>query len=198
MKKTVLSIVLASTLLLTACSTSNAKKESETTTTAAETTTTTEATTTTEETTTAPAENVIIPLFKSSLTVEDIKKIKPEDLSNFKKFTTEYFPVSASSGKYYKFDDHESFTICSSNNKDNKIDITLFFFECSGDVANTAKFSGGDGTLKSQIPFIPLFYNQTKGCLVGYRDAMINAHKFTFVEKYIDQMVDADPSEYGL
>lgn len=48
MKKTIFSIVLASTLLLTACGTSTGKKESETTTTL---TTTSETVTTTEETT---------------------------------------------------------------------------------------------------------------------------------------------------
>ena len=198
MKKTLFSIVLASALMLTACGTSNAKKESEAATTASE--TTTEATTTTESetTTTEPAEDVIKPLFKSSLTLDDIKKISPEDLSNFEKFITEYFAVTNTSGKYYQIDGLETVTLASSSNKSNTVDAHLFFFKAGADVANTARFEGGDGTLKSQIPFIPLFYNQTKGCLVGYRDAMINAHKFTFVEKYNDMMVDANPADYGL
>ena len=55
MKKTLFTIVLASTLLLTACGTSNGKKESETTT-ATITTSETETTTTAEATTTASEE----------------------------------------------------------------------------------------------------------------------------------------------
>ncbi len=198
MKKTVLSIVLASALLLTACGTSHAKKETEATTTTSE--TTTEATTTTESetTTTEPAEDVIKPLFKSSLTLDDIKKVAPEDLSNFDKFCNEYFSVTNTSGKYYQIEGLETVTLSASTDKNRKTDVQFFFFKAGADVANTGKFSGTDGTLHSQTPFIPLFYNETKGCLVGYRDAMINAHKFTFVEKYTDMMVEVSPSEYGL
>lgn len=198
MKKSLFAIFLTSTLLLTACSTSNAKKESEATTTASETTTEVTTTTESETTTTEPAEDVIKPLFKSSLTLDDIKKVAPEDLSNYDKFCNEYFSVTKTSGKYCQIEGLETVTLSSSTDKNRKTDAQLFFFKAGADVANTGKFSGTDGTLHSQIPFIPLFYNETKGCLVGYRDAMINAHKFTFVEKYTDMMVEVSPSEYGL
>lgn len=207
MKKTIATLLLAATLMLTACSNSatpsTTNSETTTETTTEITTTTTEATTTTTTTTsTVPEEDELIPLFKSNLSIDDIKKATPEDLHNFDKFSSKFFSLKDSGkkkgkAKLYQIEGGESFTIRSYSDKTQTIDVKLYFYKAGKDVAVVAEH-GNDTKLKSQSPFVPLFYNKTKRCLVGYRDFMINKHQFTFCEKYITDTVQVYQKEYGL
>lgn len=90
MKKTLLSIVLAS-LLLTACGTSNAKKESETGVASTETTvnSTTEVTTTTEETTTTEAATT------SGISINDIFEATKAAVNDYLK-NSNCYPIDTS------------------------------------------------------------------------------------------------------
>ena len=139
----------------------------------------TEEMTTVEETS---ANEGIIPLFKSEYTVDDIKKISPEELQTFDNFC-KYFPVEI----LYQKDD--GFTICNLVYEDhfklgsmdgNFYDVGFLVygkpgcaltgsydtaFELSTEWADICYEYYDDST---GYGFIPLFYDKERYCLVGY------------------------------
>ena len=212
--KKITALVLMSAVMvsLCACDSSTAETEGSTAETTAEVTETelTEATeeSTAEETTEAQAEDVIIPLFDYVYT-NDIKQMPPESVaSDFYNTIAPYMPLStvtevadANMTVYHFTIDgvpHASFTLGDRGTASTELEVYLCV---SNDGVSTTSFSTSTGGSDS-IDFIPLFYNETKGCLVGY--SMYNLNNPGFREVYWDSViniaipVDADPGEYGL
>ena len=139
----------------------------------------TEAVTTAEETS---ANESIIPLFKSEYTIDDIKKISPEELQTFDTFC-KYYPVEILDQK------DDGFTICNLVYEDhfklgsmdgNFYDVGFLVYGKPGcaltGIYDTAfELSTEQGDLFYEYyddstgrGFIPLFYDKERYCLVGY------------------------------
>ena len=234
MKKKALAIVLAaSMLMMTACSTAKETTESSGFVTEATTTATTESITTdsTAATTVSdnqPGEEVIIPLFPEE-NREQIYQMDPIELLKFGNFyqmfnihgsgktdyvvdglaggelellTNDYFnnsyeisaPPSDSSSTTYPTTIYVSQSMNNQITNDPNSPVVLVFY------VDGAKVGATMGN------FIPLYYNETRHCFVGYlidfNESTGEAEGFRLVEKYYNgnywPVVDvADPSLYG-
>ena len=167
--------------------------------------TTTEATTTTtEETTEAQAGDVIIYLYDYWA---DVKNMPPEKVaSDFYNTIAPYMPLStvtedadANMTVYRLTIDgvpQASFILGNGGDSSTEVEVYLCISTAG---ASTTSFNTSTGN--SSIDFIPLFYNQTKKCLVGYSG--YNSSNPGFSEAYWDDVlrtsitVPVDPSLYG-
>ena len=134
----------------------------------------TEEVTTVEETS---ANESIIPLFKSEYTIDDIKKISPEELQTFDTFC-KYYPVEILDQK------DDGFVICklAYGDRFKLIDLSGEIYDIENLICGKpggALHSGLATTVSRDIMYeyydsskgyglIPLFYNSNYCCLVGY------------------------------
>lgn len=231
MKKKALAIVLAaSMLMMTACSTAKETTESSGFVTEATTTATTESITTdsTAATTVSdnqPGEEVIIPLFPEEKR-EQIYQMDPMELIKFSQFY-QMFNIHGSG----KMDQGEggielltndylnrSYEVSNapSNSSRTTHTITIYIKQSmnnqivnNSDGPLTFTYYVDDVEVLSSGRFIPLYYNETKQCFVGYwytlNQSTGEAESYTFVEWYYNGestpmvgVVDvADSSLYG-
>lgn len=231
MKKKALAIVLAaSMLMMTACSTAKETTESSGFVTEATTTATTESITTdsTAATTVSdnqPGEEVIIPLFPEE-NREQIYQMDPMELIKFSQFY-QMFNIHGSG----KMDQGEggielltndylnrSYEVSNapSNSSRTTHTITIYIKQSmnnqivnNSDGPLTFTYYVDDVEVLSSGRFIPLYYNETKQCFVGYwytlNQSTGEAESYTFVEWYYNGestpmvgVVDvADSSLYG-
>ena len=213
MKKIVATILCLGVAISTLCSCSSTGNDGEqpaeeTTTkqTEATETTTEETTTTVEETTEAQAGDVIIYLF-DYIWANDIKNMPPENVaSDFYNTIAPYMPLStvtedadANMTVYRLTIDgvpQASFILGNGGDSSTEVEVYLCISTAG---ASTTSFNTSTGN--SSIDFIPLFYNQTKKCLVGYSG--YNSSNPGFSEAYWDDVlrtsitVPVDPSLYG-
>ncbi|MBR3340956.1 MAG: hypothetical protein IKG30_04980 [Clostridiales bacterium] len=173
-KRKVLTAVLAATLLMTACSSKTGNDETENTdtksTSAEETTVTTE---------TEPEGDVIIPLYKPEFE-DEIREVNPVDLFYFEHFE-HYFPISSvkedeNGRKMYQLEYGNTFDLTY-----DAFDLEFGYSLEGIDPMTTTSVeiyfmqnisfqivASADGNSDNMSNFVPLFYNQTKGCLAGY------------------------------
>ena len=149
-------------------------------------------------------EVVIIPLYDSAYE-SDILSSSPDSFKSFSTFGT-YCPfhstqeTTVNGDTFYQLDTVNSVTLKSAptDGERSTYEAELYFWHredtdllvvtCEGDGIKGGGF----------VDFVPLFYNQTKGCFAGYSFK----DEATFTEYYYSKdvgrfiIVDADPSEY--
>ena len=167
---------------------------------------TTEETTTTSEPT--DTQDIIIPLCDYYIYTNEIKQLSPESVaSDFYNSMAPYMLLStvtedanANMTVYRLVVDgvpQASFTLGNTGNDSTEVEVYLCI---STEGVSTTSFN--TSTDNSSIDFIPLFYNETKKCLVGYSG--YNSSNPGFSEAYWDNVlrttitVPVDPSLYGL
>jgi hypothetical protein len=163
---------------------------------------TTEPTTTVEQQT----QDVIIPLFDAPYESE-VRQVAPEQWnSNYEQTYACYFPListgnTVGDATIYQFADsnyaaRETFTLSNGAGVTTEVAVYLCVRENG---ASTISFEANVST--DSIDFVPLFYNQTKQCLVGYSG--YNTDNPGFREVYWDNVInitiptDVDPALYG-
>ena len=162
----------------------------------------------TESVTTEPVaeEDVIIPLFDAPYESE-VRQVAPEQWnSNYEQTYACYFPListgnTVGDATIYQFADsnyaaRETFTLSNGAGATTEVAVYLCVRENG---ASTISFEANGST--DSIDFVPLFYNQTKQCLVGYSG--YNTDNPGFREVYWDNVInitiptDVDPALYG-
>ena len=198
MKRIVLALVLViSILMMTACSSS--------------------AGTTTESTTGEP--DVIIPLYASSKESE-IRNVTPIDLYNYDTFVEYFNPVTPTgrtldkgqsidaigAGSTFTLNGHPTM-----DDPDKSYSVDIYFYRKNTDSNEVVFYCECEGFPSSNNDlFMPLWYNQTKKCLVGYYKNYDNdANDYTscdLMEMYYcgrnslgpaSSPYEGDPSNYG-
>ena len=181
MKKKVFAAVLAaSMLMMTACgSTQETTVSSNSEETTAEVTTEATAETTEGESevieSEASQDDVIIPLYYSGKENE-IRQVNPADFYDFSNFTTYFYPVTPAgrtldNGFELKTISYGStFTLSADpiDGVDESFEVQIYFYCGDLDTMMYEMYYEVGDTSGVMDSFIPLWYNQTKGCLVGY------------------------------
>ncbi len=164
--------------------------------------TATEPTTTVEQQT----QDVIIPLFDAPYESE-VRQVAPEQWNlNYEQTYACYFPListgnTVGDATIYQFADsnyaaRETFTLSNGAGATTEVAVYLCVRENG---ASAISFEANGST--DSIDFVPLFYNQTKQCLVGYSG--YNTDNPGFREVYWDNVInftiptDVDPALYG-
>ncbi len=164
--------------------------------------------TTTEPTTVEPTDtqsgDVIIPLY-DYIYADEIRQMSPESVaSDFYNTIAPYMVLGTvtedSNMTVYRFTidgvPQTSFTLGNTGNNATEVEVYLCISTAG---VSTTSFNTSTGN--SSIDFIPLFYNQTKKCLVGYSG--YNSGNPAFSEAYWDDVlrtsitVPVDSSLYG-
>ena len=218
-KSKVLAAVLAASILMTACSSNTGKDVS-----GEDVTDSMSEEVTTETTEEVPEGDEIIPLYKAEYE-EEIRKINPLDLLYFDHFS-QYFPLTSAKEdeqgrKLYQLENGNSFDLTYDDfdlavgygleGIDPKTTTTVEMYFIS-DFNLTIRAESDENSAKINN-FVPLFYNQTKGCLVGYKITAGNNpaesevklsevhHGYTealsFGQDSTGAMIEIDPGEYG-
>jgi len=129
----------------------------------------------------------IIPLFKSEYESE-VKQASRLDLFKFDRFE-KYFPIATGDkgDNMYKLECDRPITLKVEPNMIDfngvtvkSITIGVYFEKTSGETEIEAYYEL-NGEMRSMGSFVPLFYNEVKGCLVGYVPEMEN-----LVERYCE------------
>ena len=161
-------------------------------------------TTTTVEPTDTQSGDVIIPLY-DYIYAEQIRQMSPESVaSDFYNTIAPYMVLGTvtedSNMTVYRLTidgvPQTSFTLGNTGNNATEVEVYLCISTAG---VSTTSFNTSTGN--SSIDFIPLFYNQTKKCLVGYSG--YNSGNPAFSEAYWDDVlrtsitVPVDSSLYG-
>lgn len=178
----------------------------------------------TEEPTTAPTEqptesvtepvgDVIIPLYYSGKESE-IRQVNPADFYDFSNFTMYFYPVTPAgrtldNGFELKTISYGStFTLSADpiDGVDETFEVQIYFYCGDLDTMMYMMYYEVGDTSGVMDSFIPLWYNQTKGCLVGY-NRLNNEGEISYVlyEVYYSPIMGSlsrsqaveDPSLYG-
>ena len=162
-------------------------------------------TTTTVEPTDTQSGDVIIPLY-DYIYADQIRQMSPESVaSDFYNTIAPYMVLGTvtedSNMTVYRLTidgvPQTSFTLGNTGNNATEVEVYLCI-----STAGVSTTSFNTSTDNSSIDFIPLFYNETKKCLVGYSG--YNSSNPGFSEAYWDNVlrttitVPVDPSLYGL
>ena len=137
---------------------------------------TTEPTVTAEPTTEPPTGDVIIPLYSSTCTLDEIKQVSIADLFQYYNFALYFNPVTTDKFTenglpLYQLNAGNTFQMINPADTEStpvNVEIYFFFDEVTGNNVNLYYII--DGTNNS-MPFLPILYNQSKGCFVGYNDS---------------------------
>lgn len=215
MKKRALAIVLVASMLMTACSTAKETTKGSDLTTVVSSNSETEAETTENtaeaEKTTEQKEDTIIPLFEAPY-IDDVKKVSPEKWSTDYKNTYALYYTLISTGRTTGDKDHPTtiYQLSDSNYQpratfilsepgSEPVEVSVYICVNEKNGSSVVSFEANGKT--DAIDFVPLFYNQTKQCLVGYSGYATNNPGFREVywSKTLNITVptDVDPSVYG-
>lgn len=204
--------------ILSGCSKANTdSKPTEDTTTSSTEESTTEETTEptaqpTESVTTEPVaeEDVIIPLYAAGV---DASTMDPCEMYQTINFVSSYFiqgtdRTTSDGGSVYRFSEVEVFQLHAlprMTDDTGVYDIVFYLYDLNGYVS--IYYESGDRQ-NYLPPCVPLWYNQTRGCLVAYslefEDGTLTPSGYTLQEFYYDpygqmiEPVDANPADYGL
>lgn len=171
---------------------------------------TTEAPTTAEPDTVESGEEVIIPLYDTSFE-SDVRNVKPLELHHLDTYMT-YFPLTQLEETYmgsralYSFEYGENFKLKLQPiaNDPTTYDVRVLVTTSDGtndfgyvSVSTYIEINGVNHDFKTVIP---LLYNQTKGCIVGYAvtDDSWALYEYYYYEGSICAQLVEDTSIYGL
>ena len=151
-------------------------------------------------------ETEIRPLLNTTRPVDDVT-----NLNNFDMFCYYFYPVTPTGNDWNGLPTNTigagtTFSLASALHPETRTDVSLYFFAGGADDNKTSICFDSNGTTGATDGFIPLWYNQTTGYLVGYsvtEDNGVISYSlreigYSLVGKTLESHdLTSDPSIYG-